>query len=918
MKKAIAFLVVLLTINMVIPVLQTVPTTTSNDSQIGIVDDTNIPSVTPGSDVHVVRVSDDTTTSAEYPDTHIVDSGLLSCGRDQTGDTARIWMKFDLSHIPRNAHFTRATLNLFLVNGGSTLDEPLGLYYSNNDTWTEDTLTHNTSPDFNPVPLDVIDSPLDPGMFINQNWYEWEITSEVQQDFDENRVLTFMLTRVDETSIETSVKQFRSKDGSISNNENQIPSIAFEYEIPVTSGLAVDGFLSSPQIDYIKNMNPELSWISSDADLNDYQKNFEVEVWNSSSYDGTLLGQENNSIISVVHDTAGSGSAPSGIFSANNEIRDQYKWPASMIPDSGIVDKLYFEVDQETGLTVYNDLAIYMICVVVEDLTTVFEDNYDGRTPIQVLNRSSYTAIIEDGYVIFDIENLFVIQSNMNLIIELRHTGSSGTNIDGVATVGDGSLCTTTEFTGAYAYALGGVIDTWTQGLKLELVSEEVLRNGVSTDSFPFNHAPGFSLRVQFKYNQSLISDVGIIDRILFPTTGFEDVTFLNFRVYLVETPVEGELSHTDMDSNYGGQTPVLVLDQSQYTVQNFGKMMVIDVNNTFSYSGSNDLLIELRFSNRISGSQLVRTGINRGVYRAWDTYIDGHDTLGPDLILDFSYDATSSTYAGTPLVNGTRYYWRAKTCDSLGVWSPWETATFKYEILTSLPTYSNFMESADPLEFGWELTVSIDVTHSSGITSVQIEFDGANHTMSNEGDMYYCTWVPSSVGNIPYTLYMESQSGTWNTLSDSVLVVDTTAPSWVSMPIDQVLYLGESLSYQLAATDLSGISSWTIDDEINFQIEDGLITNRVELALGAYELKITAMDTEGNSVSSTIRIAVVSPPTSTTTTTTTTGTPTSTTNSTTTSEQPIPVDLSGLVIAALLGVIVLLVVFIIIQNRRS
>ena len=907
MKKATTLLILILTFSMF---TTAIPYALDSAVNIEIEDPLFTTAATPGSNVVVVRVSDDADTVNTYPDTNF-GSGDLYVGRDQFDDIGRTWMKFNLSHIPREAHFTRATVNLFVNGGSATLDEPIGVYLSDNVVWTEDTITWNTEPTYDPTPLDVIDSPASPNMFVTAKWYEWEITPAVIQSLNEDGILTLLIRQVNEDLLTVSAKSFNSRETSISGSENTIPNIALEYSIPSTSGLEVDGFSSSPEIDYIKSANPELSWTLTDADLNDFQKNYEVEVWDSPTYDSLLLDQENNTVFSVVHDTAGAGSSPSGIFSSYEEIREQYKWPASMISDSGVVDKLYFEVDQETGETYYEDLAIYMICVEADGLTAIFEDNYDGRTPIQVLNRSSYTASIKDGYVIFDIENLFVIQSSMNLIIEIRHSGSSGTNIDGEVTAGGGTLCTTGPGSDLYANSFGTVVDTWTQGLKLELVTDEVLSDGVSTGGFPFNLAHGNSLRVQFKYNQSLISNVGIIDRILFPSTGFEDVTFLNLRVYLVETPVEGDLSHVDMDSNYGGQTPVLVLNQSLYTVQNFGKMMVIDVNNTFYYSGTNDLLIELRFSNTISGSQMVKAGSNRGVYEAWDTYIDGHDTIGPDLILDFVYDATTFTYSGTSLVNGTRYYWRARTSDSMGVWSPWETDTFKYEILTSLPAWSNFVETPEPVEFGDSVTVSIDVIHTSGIASVEIEYDGVNHTMTNVGETFSYTWTPTSTSTNPYTIFMKSQSGTWNTLSDNVLVVDTTAPEWTSAPTDKVLIYGEAFSLQLSATDLSGIAEWTINDEVNFDIINGLVTNKTTLVPGGYSLEVTVTDNEGNSLSATFRVAVLESLTIPTTTPTTIPT----TNSTSPGE-PFPTESSLLIIAALVGVIAVLVIYIVFQRR--
>lgn len=150
-------------------------------------------------------------------------------------------------------------------------------------------------------------------------------------------------------------------------------------------------------------------------------------------------------------------------------------------------------------------------------------------------------------------------------------------------------------------------------------------------------------------------------------------------------------------------------------------------------------------------------------------------------------------------------------------------------------------------------------------------------------------------------------ESGTWNTLSDNVLVVDTTAPEWTSAPTDKVLVYGEAFSLQITATDLSGIAEWTINDEVNFEIIDGLVTNKTTLVPGGYGLEVTVTDNECNSLSATFRVAVLESLTIPTSTSTT---------STTSSGEPIPTDSSLLIMAALIGVIVVLVIYIVFQCR--
>ena len=912
MKRNTTLLIFILAIGMTSPAQLAAPAVVSENLGIGVAYDSAVPGATPGSDVVVVRVSDDTFTMDEEPSlTHddFPTEGGLFCGNDSVGGgyVARVWLKFYLTHIPSSVAFTRATLNLYMDYSFDSVDEPFGVYFSENDTWSEDTLTWDNEPDYDPVPVDVIDSPSSPNMFLDDNWYEWEITEEAIQAIGDDGVLTLVLRQVDESPSTPSMKGFMSRETSITDGIRTIPNIALEYEIAETSSLTVDGISDPPGIEYITNENPELGWSFTDVDLADSQRDYEVEVWDSAAYNETRLMNESHSQQITLHSTYHSGSSQADIFGTPLESRGQFLWPSSLISRSGVVDKLYFEVDVASGATTFDQLAIFLVSVELGALTTDFEDNFDGNTPIQVLNRSEYTADIENGYMIFDIENTFVLESRLNLVVEIRHKGSSGTAQGYHSDVGGSTALV--QGPGAYAYHSCAVYSTRTQGVLLELVGEEILSGGFLSNILPFGVSSGSAWRLQYKYNTSLFNTAGTIDKLRFPVTGYGDVVYENLSVYLVETPVEGGLNHIDMDSNYGGQTPTLVLSLNQYTVRNTGKMLVIDINDIFTYSLGGNLLIEIRFDNLISGDESLYFQDDAGAYRAYNNVVyNGNDTGSPDLLIDYVFDENKTVYSGTALVNATWYYWRARTCDSLGIWSPWETGNFKYEVLTSLPAWSNLVKP-DITELGTSITIMVDVVHISGINEVMIEFNALNHTMNHEyGTTYEYTWVPSSTGTILWTIFMEAVTGTWNTYSDSSDIQDTTSPTWLTAPYDKVLYEGESLSVQFSASDLSGIGSWSINDTVHFQVTDGLVENRVELQPGGYPLTIIATDNEGNSISGEFIVAVLELPESTTGTTTT---------STSTTEQ-FPIDTAGIVIIGLLAVIVVLVLVIVFQARKA
>ncbi|MHA1949099.1 MAG: CBM96 family carbohydrate-binding protein [Candidatus Thorarchaeota archaeon] len=915
MKRYSLIFLTILIIGLILPIM---PNTTSNyvndDIIVGPFENTPLAAIGE-TNFTVIKVSDDAPVFEGGPNTNYDDdtgSFGLDCS-NVSGDVSRSWLKFNLKHLPNDLPFTTATVHIFTTGSVGSADYPRGIYFSENDTWTEETITWNNQPEYSAVPSAVIDSPASPDMFDVGFWYDWEITNEVAQTLEQDGTLSLVLSFVNENATGASSLEFSSREFGIVLGDleyNIIPYISLEYAVPTTDELQVDGFSESPQIDYINSVNPDFSWTFIDADPDDSQKNHELEVWNNSAFDDSRLMQDNNSEITVVHDTVGAGTSSPDLFNSPFEIRFQFKWPSSLISQSGVVDRLFIEMDELSGTATYSDLVIYMVSVADSSaLTTDFQLNYDGRTPIQVLNRSEFTAIIENGFMVFDIENTFIVNSGLNLIIELRHTGYSGTSTNSNYTgSGGGSIAFKPDGpSGAYYHTTADITAARTHGLKLELVGHEVFSAGASTNSIPFGLSVGDYGRFQFKYNQSLIDEEGVIDKILFPAGMVGDVVYENFSVYLVETPHAGKLSHTDMDSNYGGASSTLVLSADEYIIRDVGGVLVIDVDDIFFYSNTHNLMIELRFDSLVRGNQRALQTSGGGGYRAFaSTPFTGNDTATYNMLLEFTYEPEPVAYTGSPLINATIYYWRVRTCDSMGIWSQWETSSFKYEVLTSLPAWSSHVETSSPIELGDSMTVSINATHITGIRMVRLEVDGTNHTMIVQGESYSYTWVPGSAGDISYTIFVESYSGTWATIFDSIGVEDTTSPVWISIPGDKVLDFGEALSYQLTASDLSGIASWSIDDTTNFEIANGLVTNKTALATGFYGLEVTVTDNEGNSLTGNFRVAVFDFESTTTPT------------SPTTSIQPTALEELGWVIAALVGVIVFLAIIILMQHRKT
>ncbi|MFX1503084.1 MAG: S8 family serine peptidase, partial [Promethearchaeota archaeon] len=136
-------------------------------------------------------------------------------------------------------------------------------------------------------------------------------------------------------------------------------------------------------------------------------------------------------------------------------------------------------------------------------------------------------------------------------------------------------------------------------------------------------------------------------------------------------------------------------------------------------------------------------------------------------------------------------------------------------------PKYSNLIESADPLALGNTETIAIEVVDPWGVKQVIIEFEGLNHSMINiEDDIWqYSSWIPSSIGLHPYTIYMEDNYNNWGFISGSIHVIDSSSditPPIYSNIIESAdpLELGDTEVISIDVSDASGVKEVLIEIE--------------------------------------------------------------------------------------------------------
>ena len=101
--------------------------------------------------------------------------------------------------------------------------------------------------------------------------------------------------------------------------------------------------------------------------------------------------------------------------------------------------------------------------------------------------------------------------------------------------------------------------------------------------------------------------------------------------------------------------------------------------------------------------------------------------------------------------------------------------------------------------------------------------------------------------------------SGDYSFLLEDYIIqfAEDNAPNWDQIPEDQLIREGDSIFYDVNATDASGVA-YSIDDTVNFNItSEGIITNSSSLSLGVYSLEIRASNSFNNSITVTINIRV-------------------------------------------------------------
>ena len=258
-------------------------------------------------------------------------------------------------------------------------------------------------------------------------------------------------------------------------------------------------------------------------------------------------------------------------------------------------------------------------------------------------------------------------------------------------------------------------------------------------------------------------------------------------------------------------------VDNYSYTI-----WMEDNYNNWNSTNGTIEVIDSTppTYSNLIESAEFLQYGQNETIsIKVYDSPGSGVNQV----LLE--YDSQNHTMISTGQNSWSWYNWKPLSVEvhSYKIYmgdneDNWNMTSGTITVVdTTAPVIENLIESADPLELGNNITITIDIYDNETIVStVLIELDGVNHTMSNiGGNTYEYSWTRSLVGTVNYKIFGSDNESNWNSLSSSFDIIDTTPPDLSNLlKSEDPLELGDIIIIDVNSTDLSDIKQVKIEFE--------------------------------------------------------------------------------------------------------
>jgi hypothetical protein len=113
--------------------------------------------------------------------------------------------------------------------------------------------------------------------------------------------------------------------------------------------------------------------------------------------------------------------------SSYDSMRFQCLWFQSDIAYAGYIQAIHWNRGTYTTSGTYNDVRVWLCHTTQTALEATFDNNYTGKTPVQVMNKSTFTMRAGPDWVDFGIDpDKFNYNNSDNLLMEVRWNGDGG------------------------------------------------------------------------------------------------------------------------------------------------------------------------------------------------------------------------------------------------------------------------------------------------------------------------------------------------------------------------------------------------------------------------------------------------------------------------------------------------------------
>ncbi len=236
-----------------------------------------------------------------------------------------------------------------------------------------------------------------------------------------------------------------------------------------------------------------------------------------------------------------------------------------------------------------------------------------------------------------------------------------------------------------------------------------------------------------------------------------------------------------------------------------------------------------------------------------------GDDTNGQSPTYNGNDLKKTSFYVFTGLSRGD-YFLSATACDILGNCNTSETRTITLNLTVLDSNPPQFTSSFAPqiILDNQSFSFQVSATDPSGIGGFSV--NDTRFRINATGFLYNS----SALTNVTYRLNITVNDTVGNKNSSILILmvnssfIPDTIPPIFSNLATQNIYTNQSLTFQVTATDPSGIGCFTVNDTTRFSINcSGFLQNKTTFLPGAFYLNITVNDTVGNRNSSILLVNV-------------------------------------------------------------